>query len=362
MIREGVAGMSAGHHGQGVVRPAARASGAGGGAGGVSAVRSAPAGPSPFLTPGAPPLAVTKFADPDRTATGAPRARVGLIALETLWFNTGTLCNIACANCYIESSPTNDALLQLAASDVARFLDEIDARRLPTAEIGFTGGEPFLNHEIDAMLADALGRDRRVTVLTNAMRPMRRHEAALLALRQAHGDRLTLRVSLDHHTDAVHEAERGTGSWASALGGLRWLSANGIRVAVAGRHLGREAEADARAGYAALFAREGVAIDAADPARLVLFPEMDRRADVPEISTACWGLLGRSPADVMCATSRMVVHRRGEAAPRVAACTLIPHDPGFDMGATLAEARGEVALNHPHCARFCVLGGASCTG
>ncbi|MGE5565620.1 MAG: radical SAM protein, partial [Parcubacteria group bacterium] len=30
-------------------------------------------------------------------------------------------------------------------------------------------------------------------------------------------------------------------------------------------------------------------------------------------------------------------------------------------GATLAEALGEVPLNHPHCAKFCVLGGASCS-
>ena len=326
----------------------------------MSAVRTAPPGPSPFLTPGAPPLAASKFADPDRTAAGEPRAKVSLAALDTLWFNTGTLCNIACANCYIESSPTNDALLQLAASDVARYLDEIEAESLPTREIGFTGGEPFLNRGIAAMLEDALGRGLRVIVLTNAMRPMRRYEAALLALRRAHGDRLTLRVSLDHHTRAVHEAERGPRSWAGALDGLRWLSANGFRVAVAGR-LGHEDQAAARAGYATLFAREDVAVDVADPSRLVLFPEMDARADVPEITTACWGILGKSPTDVMCANSRMVVHRRGEPAPRVAACTLIPHDPGFDMGATLVEAGGDVRLNHPHCARFCVLGGASCS-
>ena len=63
----------------------------------------------------------------------------------------------------------------------------------------------------------------------------------------------------------------------------------------------------------------------------------------------------------MCATSRMVVHRRGEECARVVACTLLPYDAGFDLGASLAEASGDVALNHPHCARFCVLGGASCS-
>ncbi|MEM9902495.1 MAG: radical SAM protein, partial [Pseudomonadota bacterium] len=35
--------------------------------------------------------------------------------------------------------------------------------------------------------------------------------------------------------------------------------------------------------------------------------------------------------------------------------------PEFELGETLAEAEGEVSLNHPHCAKFCVLGGASCS-
>jgi hypothetical protein len=56
------------------------------------------------------------------------------------------------------------------------------------------------------------------------------------------------------------------------------------------------------------------------------------------------------------------VKRKGATAPAVLACTLLAYDPQFELGATLAEASRPVALNHPHCARFCVLGGASCTG
>ena len=327
----------------------------------VTHARTIPVGPSPFRVE-APPLALAKFADSATTATGEPRATVPLIALETLWFNTGTLCNLACKTCYIESSPTNDALVYLTAAEALRFLDEIEEGQLATREIGFTGGEPFMNREIMAMLGSALDRGHDVLVLTNAMKPMRRHEAALLALRRQHGARFTLRVSLDHHTQPMHEAERGTRSWVPALDGLKWLSANGFSIAVAGRHLGHESDADARAGYAGLFADHGIAIDADDRAGLILFPEMDARADVAEITTACWGILGMVPRDVMCATSRMVVHRRHEPAARIVACTLIPYDSGFDLGATLGEASGAVALNHPHCARFCVLGGASCSG
>jgi len=325
-----------------------------------TAPRTAPLGPSPFA-PQAPHLASGKFADPLRTLDGSERASVPLVALRTLWFNTGTLCNLACAGCYIESSPTNDALAYLKAGDALRFLGEIEAQTLPTREIGFTGGEPFMNPDIIEMLAAALSRQFDVLVLTNAMKPMRRHEAALSALREQHGARLTLRVSLDHHTQAIHEAERGEGTWQVALDGLGWLAANRFSIAVAGRLLPHESEAEARAGYAALFAENGIPLDAQDPARLVLFPEMDAQADIAEITTECWGILGKQPSEVMCATSRMVVHRKGEPGPRVAACTLLPYDPQFDLGDTLAEAAGPVRLNHPHCARFCVLGGASCS-
>lgn len=325
-----------------------------------AASRTAPTGPSPFA-PHAPPLAPTKFADPLRTADGSERALVPLVALETLWFNTGTLCNLACAGCYIGSSPVNDALVYLKAAAVSRFLDEIEAGQLPTREIGFTGGEPFMNPDIIGILEDALSRGFEVLVLTNAMKPMRRHEAALLALRERHGDRLTLRVSLDHHTAQVHQAERGPGTFAAALDGLSWLAANRFAIAVAGRLLLHESEDRAREGYASLFSRHGIPLDAADPARLVLFPEMDATADIAEITTDCWRVLGKTPSQVMCATSRMVVHRKGEPVPRVAACTLLPYDPQFDLGASLAEASVPVRLNHPHCARFCVLGGASCS-
>jgi uncharacterized Fe-S cluster-containing radical SAM superfamily protein len=307
------------------------------------------------------PLGAGKFEDPRITCDGAPRASVALQALRTLWFATGTLCNLACRHCYIESSPRNDRLAYLTAAEVASYLDEIEREGLGTAEIGFTGGEPFLNPELGAMLAEVLGRGLRALVLTNAMRPMMRRREALLALRRAHGERLGLRVSVDHYTREGHEEERGPRSWEPTIAGLRWLAEHGFRVHVAGRRFRDEDEATLRAGYAGLFRALSVPLDAGDPAQLVLFPEMDASLDVPEITTACWGILGKRPEDVMCASSRMVVKRKGAPHPVVVACTLLPDDPRFELGPTLASARGAVALNHPHCARFCVLGGASCS-
>ncbi|MEL6236180.1 MAG: radical SAM protein [Pseudomonadota bacterium] len=310
------------------------------------------------------PVVALPFSDPDRTACGAARAKVGLSALRVLWFNTGTLCNIECVNCYIASSPTNDALVYLTRADVVQYLDEIRTACLPTEEIGFTGGEPFMNPQIIGMLDAALAAGHKALVLTNAMRPMMRPrvQAGLADLVRRYGDRLTLRVSLDHHSAAHHDSLRGPGAFAASLAGMRWLRDIGASMAVAGRTIWNEPEAEARHGFAQLFEREGIAIDAQDPETCVLFPEMDETARVPEITTACWGILGKRPDMVMCASSRMVVKRRGAARPTVLACTLLAYDAAFELGETLLDAHRPVALNHPHCAKFCVLGGASCAG
>ena len=298
-----------------------------------------------------------KFADPLITEKGERRAVVAFGGLRTLWANTGTLCNITCASCYIESSPRNDRLAYLTLADLRTALD--DARDEPLEEVGFTGGEPFLNRELPAMLRLVLDRGLRAIVLTNAMKPMRNHADSLLALRHP---RLTIRVSLDHHAAALHDRERGAGSFAQSIDGLRWLAANGFHLHVAARAaFGGEGEGELRAGFARLFAANAIPVDAHDPVSLMLFPEMDAQAEVPEITESCWGILRKSPDSVMCASSRMLVRRRGAPRPAWIACTLLPYDARFELGATLAEARAAVPLNHPHCAKFCVLGGAACS-
>jgi uncharacterized Fe-S cluster-containing radical SAM superfamily protein len=313
-----------------------------------------------------------KFADPDLTATGERRARVGLSALQTLWINTGSLCNIACRNCYIESSPTNDKLVYITRAEVAAYLDEIARDDLPVTEIGFTGGEPFMNPDMLGMLEDTLSRGFSALVLTNAMQPLLRPgiRDGLARVRNTYGNRLSLRVSLDHYSKALHEEERGPRSFDKTLEGIDWLAAEGFSISIAGRTCWGETEDAARIGYAKLIAAHGWPLDANDGASLMLFPEMDEHADVPEITENCWSILGKSPDDVMCSTSRMVVKRRGADTPAVLPCTLLPYDPAFEMGTSLAEAatanggmfdHGAVKLCHPHCSKFCVLGGGACT-
>ncbi|KAA5803742.1 radical SAM protein [Alkalicaulis satelles] len=303
------------------------------------------------------------FTDPDVTAKGETRASVAFKGLKTLWFNTGTLCNIECVNCYIESSPKNDRLVYLTPQDAAPYLDEIDAMGAGPVEIGFTGGEPYLNPHMNTLAAMALERGHEALVLTNAMRPMMRPgvQDGLADLQRRFGPRLTLRVSLDHYTPALHDAERGAGAFDETLKGLAWLVQNGVRLSVAGRKAMAESEAEARAGFAALFARLGADIPADDPGRLVLFPEMDPEGAPPEITTACWGILKLDPATIMCASSRMVVRRKGADRASVISCTLLPYDEAFELGQTLGDSLAPVKLKHKFCAQFCVLGGASCS-
>ncbi len=306
---------------------------------------------------------VGKFRDRFVTADGQTRASVALSDPETLWFNTGTLCNIECLNCYIDSSPTNDALVYITADEVRTFLDQLKNRKWPVREIAFTGGEPFMNPQIIAMARASMERGHEVLILTNAMRPMMRKSMreGLLGLKADFGEKLTLRISVDHFRADLHDEERGVGSFEKTLQGMIWLRDNGIKMAVAGRTLWSDSEADSRAGYAHFYEQHGFDIDAHNSGQTVLFPEMDESIEVPEITTACWGILNKSPEAIMCASSRMVVKRKGAETLAVLACTLLPYSPEFELGSTLEEAEQDVQLNHPHCAKFCVLGGASCS-
>ena len=82
-----------------------------------------------------------------------------------LWVYTNFDCNLRCAYCVSESSPTAPRRA-LGLPVVRRIVDEAVA--LGFGDIYFTGGEPFLLDDIYDMLAYAAPR-LRTTVLTNGM-------------------------------------------------------------------------------------------------------------------------------------------------------------------------------------------------
>ena len=305
---------------------------------------------------------LVKFSNPLITRDGDQRAFVEFNGFKTLWFNTGTLCNIACSNCYIESSPKNDRLVYLSLADVVEFLDELEKLSGKTCEIGFTGGEPFLNPDFLKMLEECQRRDLSIMVLTNAMKPLQNKIDGLLKLKKVFGTKkIVFRVSIDHYNKDLHEVERGVGTWDPMIKGLKWLRDNRYTINIAGRSLSQESDNECREGYKTLFDELGLRLDAYNPSELVIFPEMDITVDVPEITTNCWEILSVRPETQMCASSRMVVKRKGQKRPIVVSCTLLPYEREFELGKTLSEASKKIYLNHQHCSKFCVLGGASCS-
>lgn len=294
-------------------------------------------------------------------AADEPFARVALGQLDTLWFNTGTLCNITCRNCYIELTPRNDRLSYITLKEIRPYLDEIERDKLGTREIGFTGGEPFMNPQICEMVEECLGRGFRTMVLTNAMTPMHHHKKRLVELLQRYGDKLTIRVSLDDYAAERHDLVRGVNGFVKTLDGLTWLARQGFKIAVGARTLWGEDAATERAGFRRLFAEHSISIDSCDPGALVLFPEMDANACAPKITETFLKAAGKTQECLMCNHSRMVVKRKGADHPVVVSCTLLPYDPAYEMGPTLRASERSVSLSHAHCAQFCVLGGASCS-
>ncbi len=302
-----------------------------------------------------------KFQDPFKTLKGEERASVDMGELKTLWFNTGTLCNLECQNCYIESSPKNDRLLYLTKDDVLPYIKEIEENSLPVELIGITGGEPFLNPNIINIIETILRAGHKALVLTNAYKVISRWDKKLLTLNQLFPDKLFLRVSLDHFTKEVHEKERGYNTFLPTLESIGWLISKSFNVSIAGRFLQSESYTEALDGFKSLFKKHEVPLSLSED-NFVLFPEMDsKNLNTPEITTSCWSILGKGPESLMCSSERMVVKPKGQNKTKVQACTLIPYNKEFELGESLSESSKKVFLNHPFCSSFCVLGGSSCS-
>lgn len=299
-----------------------------------------------------------KFENKNLTADNKARAFIESKKLKTLWFNTGTLCNLTCKNCYIESSPKNDRLAYLSFDEFKVFVNESIQNEMGTEEIGFTGGEPFMNKDILKMIKYSLDNGFKTLVLTNAMKPMMNNRKNLNKLNHLN---LSIRVSIDHYNKDKHEQIRGPNSWEPMIEGLKWLSENKFNYCLATRLMWDEDEETTRKNFKKFVDQYQLILDVENKSQLVTFAEMDEKQDTPEITTECWDILNKNPDTIMCSTSRMIVKKKGDENPSVIACTLLPYKQEFDLGDTLKESMKKIYLNHPHCSKFCVLGGSSCS-
>ena len=86
-------------------------------------------------------------------------------ALDELWIQVaGTLCNLTCRHCFVTCGPAETRHAMMSRGEVAARVAE--GLAMGVREVYLTGGEPFLNPELEGIVEDTLA-DVPVTILTN---------------------------------------------------------------------------------------------------------------------------------------------------------------------------------------------------
>lgn len=286
------------------------------------------------------------------TPLSAPR--VELKSLDTLWFQVGgTVCNLACTHCFVSCSPTNHTHEAMPLAEVRRYLDE--AARLGVREYYFTGGEPFLNPEMEAILAATL-EVGPATVLTNGLLLDPARCARLEALADASDYSLDFRVSLDGWDAASNDPIRGEGTFEKILAGIRNLHAAGLNPVITVTEVCEGAAGDAgKERFFTLLRSLGI-----ERPRLKILPVFRIGAEAERGGAyESWQRLreGEVPDGALdhlqCSSCRMVTDQG------VWVCPILVNEPEAKMGETLADTLGDFPLEHPAC-WTCHVYGVSC--
>lgn len=270
--------------------------------------------------------------------------RVELRTLDTLWFQVGgTVCNLACTHCFVSCSPTNHTHEMMTLAEVARHL--ADAAALGVREYYFTGGEPFLNPEMEAILAATL-QVGPATVLTNGLLLDPERCARLAALAGSAEYSLDLRVSLDGWDAASNDPIRGEGTFERILDGVRNLARAGLNPVLTVTEVWREAGTDSgKERFFALLRAMGI-----ERPRLKVLPVFQIGAEAERGGAyESWQRLRGGEAEetgwdhLQCSSCRMVTDQG------VWVCPILVNEPTARMGETLADALGAFPLEHPAC-------------
>lgn len=287
-----------------------------------------------------------------RRPAGAPR--VCLSSLDTLWFQVaGTVCNLACTHCFVSCSPTNRTHDHLSLATVLQYLDE--AAELGVKEYYFTGGEPFLNPEMEEILGATLAVGP-ATVLTNGLLldPPRCRRLAELAAAAEYS--LDLRVSLDGFTAEANDAIRGDGAFDRAMAGIRNLAAAGLNPVLTVTEVHPENTTDAgKERFFLLLRALGI-----EKPRLKVLPVFQIGAEAERGGAyESWQRLreGEAPDGrwdhLQCSSCRIVTDQG------VWVCPILVNEPEGRMGDTLADALDGYPLAHQAC-WTCHVFGVSC--
>ena len=280
--------------------------------------------------------------------------RLPLRELDTLWFQVGgTVCNLACSHCLVSASPTNHTHEMMSLGEIRPVLAL--AGRLGVKEYYFTGGEPFLNPEMEAILAETLALGP-ATVLTNGilLDPERARRLRVLDLDSDYS--LDLRVSLDGFDAETNDAIRGAGTFERILRGVQNLLEVGLLpVMTVTEACPNAASREGRERLLALLAARGVSRP-----RLKILPLFQIGAEAERGGPyASWQHLEEHDTPqagwdhLPCGSCRMVTSHG------VWVCPILVNEPTGRMGEVLSDALGEARLDHAAC-WTCHARGASC--
>lgn len=301
-------------------------------------------------------LPVAGGATPAAHAAGASAPTVPLTALDQLWFQVGgTVCNLRCAHCFISCAPDNHSYWFMDRAQVRQYLDEsVD---LGVKEYYFTGGEPFMNRDMTAILEDTLALGP-ATVLTNGTLLPPRVVDRLAAHATDSAYSLELRVSLDGVTEEANDAIRGDGAFRRALEGVERLVAAGFLPIITAMQSWPDGENDATlAEFRTLMGSLGY-----DRVRLKILPPLRIGAEAERTHGYGAGervthemLHGFDLDQLLCRRARLV------SARGVHACPILLDSPSAFLGHTLGEAtRRPAALSEQACFT-CYVSGAICS-
>jgi MoaA/NifB/PqqE/SkfB family radical SAM enzyme len=279
---------------------------------------------------------------------------VALRSLDILWFQVaGTVCNLACTHCFVSSSPTNRTHEGLTLAEIESYLDE--GASLGVREYYFTGGEPFLNPEMEAILQKTLEYGP-ATVLTNGLLLDPSRCRRLKDLETVSEYSLDFRVSLDGYDAATNDPIRGEGTFERILGGIRNLVAAGLNPVITVTEVHDEnGSVRGKQKFFDLVRALGI-----DKPRLKILPLFQIGAEA-ERSRAyqSWQRLTDADAPesgwdhLQCSSCRMVTDQG------VWVCPILVNEPSGKMGEKICDTLTDFNLDHPAC-WTCHVYGVSC--
>ena len=283
-----------------------------------------------------------------RQGLGPPRTEaypfVPSISLDTLWFQVaGTLCNLKCTHCFISCSPTNHSHEMLTLQEVrARLAESVP---LGVREYYFTGGEPFMNPDILAMLEETL-RQGPASVLTNGLLLTPERCRRLKVLSDASDYSLDIRISIDGYTPETNDPIRGAGTYEKILGGIRNLAAAGLNpVLTVTEACGEAASAEGRTRFLDWLREIGLPRPRLKVLSLFRIGAEEQRSRAYDSWESLRGreLTGEEAEKLQCSSCRMVTSKG------VYVCPILIDEPSARMGDRLAETLQPFELRHRAC-------------